>query len=182
MEYGGIDLHKRYTRVARVDEEGKVLCEQRVPVERAAVRRFVRSLPSAAKLTGEATQNWIAFSEWSEDRFPDLTLCHPLKAKASARIRTDTRDPRPLAHLLRTGLLPAAYLAPRPGRQSRAFRALATRVRRKHGTATARVAVARHLVWVIYCPLKRQEPFRCAAAAGGRGPRPARGVMLQRLR
>lgn len=58
MEYVGIDLHKRYAMVARVGEKGKVLRERRVPVERAAVRRFVRSLPSDAKLTVEATRKW----------------------------------------------------------------------------------------------------------------------------
>jgi hypothetical protein len=80
MECAGIDLHKRYAMVARVDEKGKVLRERRVPVERAAVRRFLRSLPADAKLTVEATQNWMAFSERVEDQCPDLTLCHPLKA------------------------------------------------------------------------------------------------------
>jgi transposase len=44
----------------------------------------------------------------------ELHLAHPLRTKAiaAARVKTDAVDARTLAHLLRTDLLPEAYIAP----------------------------------------------------------------------
>ena len=49
-----------------------------------------------------------------EDAGFDVHLAHPLRTRAiaSARVKTDAIDARTLAHLLRTGLLPEAYIAP----------------------------------------------------------------------
>jgi transposase len=54
-------------------------------------------------------------------RPPDLVLAHPLKTKAiaTARIKTDKIDATTLAHLLRADLVPAAYIPPRPVRDTR---------------------------------------------------------------
>jgi transposase len=51
----------------------------------------------------------------------DIRLAHPLKtgAIAEAWIKTDRVDATMLAHLLRTNLLPAAYIAPREIRDIR---------------------------------------------------------------
>src|ERR687887_404011 len=50
-----------------------------------------------------------------EEAGHELHLAHPLRTKAiaSARVKTDAVDARTLAHLLRTDLLPEAYIAPR---------------------------------------------------------------------
>jgi len=52
----------------------------------------------------------------------DLHLAHPLRTRAiaSARVKTDAIDAKTLAHLLRAGLLPEAYIAPRELRDLRA--------------------------------------------------------------
>jgi transposase len=41
-------------------------------------------------------------------------LAHPLRTQAiaAARVKTDAVDAKTLAHLLRTGMLPEAYIAP----------------------------------------------------------------------
>lgn len=59
--------------------------------------------------------------EQIEDRQLDLGLAHPLKVRAiaSARINTDKIDATTLAHLLRTDLLPTAYIPPRALRDQR---------------------------------------------------------------
>src|SRR5437773_2166395 len=51
----------------------------------------------------------------------EVVLAHPLKTRAiaSARIKTDRIDSATLAHLLRTDLVPRAYLAPRSLREVR---------------------------------------------------------------
>ena len=50
-----------------------------------------------------------------QDAGYELHLAHPLRTKAiaSARVKNDAVDARTLAHLLRTDLLPEAYIAPR---------------------------------------------------------------------
>ena len=123
MEYVGIDFHKRYSVVARVNPQGKVLSHRKVMNDRPTLTRFVRSLKPGTKLALEATGHWMYFYELLEDRPVDLVLAHPLKTKAiaSARIKTDKIDATTLAQLLRGNLLPAAYIPPRPVRDLRAL-------------------------------------------------------------
>jgi transposase len=56
-----------------------------------------------------------------QDAGYELHLAHPMRTKAiaSARVKTDAVDARTLAHLLRTDLLPEAYIAPRELRDLR---------------------------------------------------------------
>jgi transposase len=56
-----------------------------------------------------------------EDAGYDLHLAHPLRTRAiaAARVKTDAVDATTLAHLLRAGLLPEAYIAPRELRDVR---------------------------------------------------------------
>ena len=63
-----------------------------------------------------------------------MHLAHPLRthAIAAARVKTDAVDAKTLAHLLRTGLLPEAYIAPpelRDLRELLRHRAVLTRMR-----------------------------------------------------
>ena len=63
-----------------------------------------------------------------------MHLAHPLRTKAiaAARVKTDAVDARTLAHLLRAGLLPEAYIAPRELRDLRELlrhRVVLTRMR-----------------------------------------------------
>ena len=62
----------------------------------------------------EATYGWEWLAELLEDAGFDVHLAHPLRTRAiaAARVKTDAVDARTLAHLLRTGLLPEAYIAP----------------------------------------------------------------------
>ena len=63
-----------------------------------------------------------------------MHLAHPLRTQAiaAARVKTDAVDAKTLAHLLRTGLLPEAYIAPpelRDLRELLRHRAVLTRMR-----------------------------------------------------
>jgi transposase len=64
----------------------------------------------------------------------EVHLAHPLRTQAiaAARVKTDAADAKTLAHLLRTGLLPEAYIAPpelRDLRELLRHRAVLTRTR-----------------------------------------------------
>jgi transposase len=69
----------------------------------------------------EATYGWEWLADVLQDTGYALHLAHPLRTKAiaSARVKTDAVDARTLAHLLRTDLLPEAYIAPREIRELR---------------------------------------------------------------
>jgi len=69
----------------------------------------------------EATWDWYWVYDPLEGAGLEISLVHPLKAKAiaSARIRSDHLDSRILAHLLRSDLLPCAYIPSRGTRERR---------------------------------------------------------------
>jgi len=69
----------------------------------------------------EATWDWYWVYDPLEGAGLEISLVHPLKAKAiaSASIRSDRLDSRILAHLLRSDLLPCAYIPSRGTRERR---------------------------------------------------------------
>jgi transposase len=129
----GIDLHRRHSQVVIVDDDGRVLLS----------RQIVNDVEGFCELLGdrdgvhvaiEATYGW----EWLVDALQsagfDVHLAHPLRTRAiaAARVKTDAVDARTLAHLLRCGMLPEAYIAPpelRDLRELLRHRAVLTRLR-----------------------------------------------------
>src|SRR3990172_9490477 len=130
----GIDLHKQTAYVTKMDAQGKILEQRNLRNDPDTLRGYLTSQPPDTRFAVEATGNWMYLYELIEDRCPDLVLAHPLKTKAiaSARIKTDKIDSTILAHLLRTDLLPAAYIPPRAVRDTREvlrYRAALVRLR-----------------------------------------------------
>ncbi len=120
-EYIGIDLHKQTSYVTKMDAQGKILEQRNLRNDPDTLRGYLTQQPADTRFAVEATGNWMYLYELIEERCPDLVLAHPLKTKAiaSARIKTDKIDSTILAHLLRTDLLPAAYIPPRAVRDTR---------------------------------------------------------------
>ena len=108
----GIDLHRRRSQIAIIDEHGEIT-QQRIATGR---QTFTDALgdPDDTHVALEATYGW----EWLADQLTgagfDVHLAHPLRTRAiaAARVKTDAVDARTLAHLLRTDLLPEAWIAP----------------------------------------------------------------------
>lgn len=121
--YVGVDYHQKYSHLTVIDERGQVLGEGRVENRREAVAQFLARADgqgnSAAVL--EATRNWTVMHDWLEGLVDEVHLAHPQKVKAiaEAKIKTDKVDARVLAHLLRTDLLPEAYVASPRAREVR---------------------------------------------------------------
>jgi transposase len=69
----------------------------------------------------EATFGWGWFADLLADAGISAHMAHPLAAKAisSARVKNDSVDAKTLAHLLRTNLLPEAWIAPPEAREAR---------------------------------------------------------------
>jgi transposase len=109
----GIDLHRRRSQIAIIDEHGELTLQKRIPTGREPFRELLGD-PAGTHVALEATYGWEWLAELLEDAGFDVHLAHPLRTRAiaSARVKTDAIDARTLAHLLRTGLLPEAYIAP----------------------------------------------------------------------
>jgi transposase len=121
MVYVGIDLHRKRSHVAVVDEHGQQLLSRRLVNDPELFRGLFDELGTDATFALEATYGWEWLADLLQDAGYELHLAHPLRTKAiaSARVKTDAVDARTLAHLLRTDLLPEAYIAPRELRDLR---------------------------------------------------------------
>src|SRR5262245_3040291 len=120
MVYVGIDLHRNRSQIAVHDQDGGELLSRRIVND---PRLFLETLAAfdQPRVALEATYGWEWLADLLEDAGCELHLAHPLRTKAiaSARVKTDAVDARRLAHLLRTDLLPEAYIAPRELRDLR---------------------------------------------------------------
>jgi len=137
--YIGVDLHKKTCYITVMDYEGKIEKQIEISTDRDEVRKFFEKYREA-KVVVESTMNWIPFYENLESLGCKVFLSNPLQTKAiaSARIKNDKVDSRVLADLLRTNLLPTAYIQPRAirdlkelVRQRAHFVELRTRIKNK---------------------------------------------------
>jgi transposase len=86
-----------------------------------AFLELLAEIDGESRIVLEATYGWEWLADLLEQAGYELHLAHPLRTKAiaSARVKTDPVDAATLAHLLRTDLLPEAYIAPRELRDLR---------------------------------------------------------------
>jgi transposase len=117
----GIDLHRKRSHVAALDEHGVELLSRRIVNDPDTFVALLGELDGESKVALEATYGWEWLAELLEEHGYELHLAHPLRTKAiaSARVKTDAVDARTLAQLLRADLLPEAYVAPRELRELR---------------------------------------------------------------
>ncbi len=89
----------------------------------------------------EATYGWGWFADLLADAGVPAHMAHPLATKAIAanRVKNDSVDAKTLAHLLRTGLLPEAWIAPPEVREAR------TLVRMRAGLVRVRTRLKNQL-------------------------------------
>ena len=121
MNSVGIDLHKRRSHVAALSDDGRRLLSRRSDNDPAAFLELLAEVDGESKIALEATYGWEWLADVLEEAGYELHLAHPLRTKAiaSARVKTDSVDALTLAHLLRTDLLPEAYIARRELRDLR---------------------------------------------------------------
>jgi transposase len=121
--YVGIDVHRKRSQVAVIDQGGKVLANRNVNNGVTPILSVIGGLPSGTKAAFEAAYGWGWLVELLEDYGFEPHLVHPLQCKAiaSARLKNDKVDAAILAQLLRADLLPEAWIAPPAVRQLRAL-------------------------------------------------------------
>ena len=120
MNSVGIDLHRKRSHIAALDEAGMQLLSRRIVNDPQTFLALLEGL-GECRIALEATYGWEWLADVLQDAGYELHLAHPMRTKAiaSARVKTDAVDARTLAHLLRADLLPEAYIAPRELRDLR---------------------------------------------------------------
>lgn len=121
MNSVGIDLHRRRSHLAVIDEEGTQVLSRRITNDPETFLELLGGLDGETEVALEATYGWEWLADLLEDAGYELHLAHPLRTKAiaAARVKTDAVDARTLAQLLRADLLPESYIAPREVRDLR---------------------------------------------------------------
>jgi transposase len=121
--YVGIDVHRKRSQVAVINQDGEVLANRNVPNGAHPILGVIGGLPPGTPAAFEAAFGWGWLVELLEDYGFDPHLVHPLQCKAiaSARLKNDKAAAAILAQLLRADLLPEAWIAPPPVRQLRAL-------------------------------------------------------------
>ena len=91
MLHVGVDVHKYFSRVEVLDEQGKSLDRRRLShPDKSSIRAYFEELPSPMTITMESTRNWYWLYELLEE-FGEVQLANPSKVRliAKAKIKTD---------------------------------------------------------------------------------------------
>lgn len=126
--YTGIDLHRKYAQIAVMNNKGKILCEERVSSKALDIIEVLskynnRNSSNKHQVVLEPVSFWYPVYDELSVKDYDVHLANPLQVKAiaAARIKTDKIDAKILAHLLRSNLLPEAYI---PSKKIRSLKEL----------------------------------------------------------
>jgi transposase len=134
--YVGMDVHRKRSQVALVDEHGGQLLNRNLPNDSAELTSILGRLEAGTPVAFEAAYGWGWLAELLEELELEPHLVHPSRCKAiaSARLKDDRVDARTLAQLLRAELLPEAWIAPQAVRDQRGLL--------RHRAALVRTATA----------------------------------------
>jgi transposase len=122
MLHAGIDLHKKFSVVTVISDDGELLVKgQRLENDEVVARDFLDGFDSEVRVALEAGPNWNWMCDLLDGMGVENKLCHPLKTKAigSAKIKTDKIDSLVLARLLKSDFIAQAHKADLATRQLR---------------------------------------------------------------
>ena len=119
--YVGMDVHRKRSQIAIVDDAGDQQRNRNVPNDPAKLVPILGALEPGTPVAFEAAYGWGWLAELLEELELEPHLVHPSRCKAiaSARLKNDKVDAATLAQLLRADLLPEAWIAPQATRELR---------------------------------------------------------------
>ena len=121
--YVGMDVHRKRSQVAIVDDAGVQQRNRNLANDPAKLVPVLGTLPPGTPVAFEAAYGWGWLVDLLEELELEPHLVHPSRCKAiaSARLKNDKVDAATLAQLLRADLLPEAWIAPQQVRDLRAL-------------------------------------------------------------
>jgi transposase len=121
MVYVGLDVHRKRTQVAIMDDAGKEIANRNLRNDPGELTPLLAGLEPGTPVAFESAYGWGWVAELLDDLHLEPHLAHAknCKAIASARLKNDKVDAATLAHLLRADLLAEAHIAPQEVRDLR---------------------------------------------------------------
>ena len=119
MYYLGIDVHKRDSQVAVLDEDGDIVGEQRI--ENQQIHEVAEAY-AGSKAAFEATGNYYTIYDTLDEHL-DVQVADPRQTKAigTAEVKNDRLDAKLLAQLCRAGMIAESYVPPEDIRELRSL-------------------------------------------------------------
>ena len=108
----GLDVHKKFIQVCKLDGDGQKLAEFRVTTTPEAIGAFAERLGPKDEVVLEATFHTWAIWSLLVPHAGKVVVANPLQVKAiaHARVKTDKIDAQILAQLLRAHLIPEVQM------------------------------------------------------------------------
>jgi transposase len=121
--YVGMDVHRKRSQVAIVDDAGAQQHNRNLANDPAKLVPILGALAPGTPVAFEAAYGWGWLVDLLEELELEPHLVHPSRCKAiaSVRLKNDKVDAATLAQLLRADLLPEAWIAPQQVRDLRAL-------------------------------------------------------------
>lgn len=120
--YCGIDLHARQMYVCVLDESGQIVLHRNMAARPAELSRTIAPYEEHDLVIAvECVFTWYWIADFCAQRNIPFVLGHALYMKAihGAKTKNDKIDSRKIAMLLRSGMLPQAYVYPALMRSTR---------------------------------------------------------------
>lgn len=174
--YIGLDVHKKNSYYAMVDESGREVKKGIFPTACEDLDDFASDLTENVKVAIEASTSGIFVYEYLDERGIDVHLAHPALVKPFAKkhVKTDKIDSKVLAQLLRMDYLPESYV---PGKEIRDLRTI---VRHRASLVRLRTSIKNR----VHALLTREgvQLPELSDIFGKRGMEFLKGVKLQKPR
>jgi transposase len=113
-QFIGCDAHKKFSIFASINERGEYGRTFRIGHDRKGFREFLRELPAGSQIALETSgcYYWIVDEMAQAGHVPRLAHALTAKRRMEGRHKTNERDARGLAMLLRNGTLPEVWIPP----------------------------------------------------------------------
>jgi transposase len=120
-QFIGCDAHKKFSLFIAMNEEGGYGQAIRVGHDRERMRAFLEDLPAGSEIALETSGSyyWLVDEMERAGHQPQLAHAMTAKRRMEGRHKTDERDARGLAMLLRNGTLPRVWIPPAQLRDER---------------------------------------------------------------
>lgn len=112
MQYAGIDIGKEACHATILDDQGTLVREFELPNNPKGWKQLEARLRAGDELAMEASTHAYPIHDHFRQRGFKVTVAHPrgVKQITQSESKTDRKDSHHLAHLLRAGYLPKAWI------------------------------------------------------------------------